>query len=148
MWVYKPHTHSNSMLRMIGNRIAGRKKTLEDTPDIGKTTEFLGSLNGETRGTIKYSNDPMDFNLISLANVRPKDMVRFVKEKFNRQNGYVDVRHEVYVGASEVKHYFNLEAGNVVGRFGERVVRGRTTDSADISFVVKGARKPKDNMWV
>ncbi len=86
-------------------------------------------------GSINY--DIGFVNCFSLDEVRPAEMVPFVREHFTpRGSSYVTVRHKAYLdsGSAEVEHVLKLEYGSILGTFGERSVRDAPFRHATLKF--------------
>jgi len=123
------------MLRYIANRVAGRRKSTDESLSVSEATELLGSLNGSTRGKVNWGSGITEFGLSGVA---PREMVDFVEEKFSTEyGGYADIQHQVYSGESGDKHYFKMAKGNVEGTFGATIVRGMPFRKATINFLVQ-----------
>lgn len=86
-------------------------------------------------GSIDYR---CGFEAFSLDEVRPAEMVPFVKERFTSPwgGGYVTVRHEAYLDSRNagVEHVLNLEYGSIIATFGEKSVKGEPFRHATLKF--------------
>ena len=124
------------MFRIIANRMKGRTKSIEETPTVQEALALLDELNGNTKGNIHC--DRGFSNYIGLSGIAPRDMVDFVGEKFSEgKDFYNNIRHQVYAGEKEEKHYLDLAHGQIEGRFGEIAVKGRPYRKASINFLVE-----------
>lgn len=124
------------MLRYIANRVAGRRKSIDESLSVSETTELLGSLNGSTKGNVSGGSGSTEFELSGIA---PRDMVGFVEDKFSTKygRGYADIQHQVYSGESGDKHYLKMAKGDIEGTFGATIVKGRPFRKATIDFLVQ-----------
>lgn len=98
-------------------------------------------------GSIDYSAGLYNF---SLDDVRPADMVSFVREHFTPwssivrehfipwSKSYVTVRHEAYLDSrsveAEVEHVLKLAYGLILGMFEERTVKDKPLKHATLKF--------------
>ena len=96
---------------------------------------MLCSLNGFTRGNISWGSGITEFGLSGVA---PREMVDFVKENFSTgYSEYANIQHQIYSGESGDKHYFKMAKGNVEGKFGATIVKGKPFRKVAIDFLVQ-----------
>jgi hypothetical protein len=123
------------MLRQIANRVKGRTKSTDENPSLQEALALLNGLNGNTRGNIYYH---AGHTFITLEEVATRDMVDFVRGKFLEQGDYYNnIRHQVYSGERDERHYLDLAYGEIEGRLGATVVKGSPFRKASIDFVVE-----------
>ena len=65
-------------------------------------------------------------------------MVDFVGDKFHEQKDrYNNIRHQVYSGEKDEKHYLDLARGDIEGRFGTTVIKNHPLTKVSIDFIVE-----------
>ena len=87
-------------------------------------------------GSINYK---CGFDFFRVDDVKPAEMVPFVKERFTPShfgNSYVAIRHEAYLDSrsAEVEHVLKLGYGGILGTFGEKSVKGEPFREATLKF--------------
>src|SRR3989338_7225436 len=86
-------------------------------------------------GSIEYH---AGFDLFSLDEVRPVEMVPFIRDRFTPKfsNDYVTVHHEAYLDSRspEVEHVLKLKYGSILGTFGEKRVIDKPFRHATLKF--------------
>lgn len=123
------------MFRDIANRVAGRRKSKDESLNLREATELLGRLNGSIKGNIKYIEG---FTGFAVGDVAPREMVDFVEKKFSTgSERYSEIQHQVYSGRSGDKHYLKMSLGYIDARFGAEEVRSRPYRRASIDFLVQ-----------
>lgn len=126
------------MFGQIANRLKGRTKVVDEYLSLEEALTLLNGFNENTKGRISFSK--CGFTYISLTKVAPKDMVELVRDNFRVPNPtffYNRIKHQVYQGKRDEKHYLDLSFGYVVGRVGARVIKEKPFITASIDFVVE-----------
>jgi hypothetical protein len=123
------------MFRDIANRVAGRRKSKDESLNLREATELLGGLNSSIKGNISYHEGFTEF---AVGDVAPREMVDFVERKFSTDpEEYLEIQHQVYSGRSGDKHYLKMSLGYIDARFGAEEVRSKPYKKASIDFLVQ-----------
>jgi len=119
-------------LRQIANRIRGRKKVIDKELSLQEALIFLKEMGG--RGNIHYSSG-RNFSVNDEASLR--SMADFLSIKFPKHpNCYIDVKHEIYIGKKDERHYLDFAFGKEEGKLGTPLRRSPFR-SASIDFIVE-----------
>jgi len=113
--------------RYLQNRLAGRRKAIDEELGIEETRAVLGGLADSIQGMVGYHSTYSDFTESGLS---PSRLLGFLNDKFSSAGGnyYVDIQHQVYVGASGEQHYLELQKGNVYDGDKEKAFRRGTIE--------------------
>ncbi len=120
------------MLRWVANRLAGRRKTIdEQVENTYRAVSIIGSL-------------PADFSIgiatrdIATNHASPKEVIDYLRETLRDTAGYANTgSHTVYVGETDEKHYMALSSSRVIGVFGGEKYLDQPHNRVELEFVVK-----------
>ena len=111
------------MIRKIVEGLQGRKRVLNDTPQLQEIIELLQKQNPDIRGTVYFNG----VNEYLLTNAHPQAMTHHVQENFGISGGgeYIKIRHQTFKGKKDEKHYIDLAMGIRYSTYTELLHRGK-----------------------
>ncbi|MFA4960109.1 MAG: hypothetical protein WC548_00405 [Candidatus Pacearchaeota archaeon] len=97
------------MIRTISNALAGRKKVKDESIKLKNLLETLSGLEDSVKVRIEYDAETYSKD----ETLNPHEAMEYLEDHFREYDGarsrrWTIVKHKIYKGKSNEKHYFDL----------------------------------------
>ena len=127
----------SKMFRTIANKLAGRKKVIDESMKYSVVRELLAELNKTTR--IKVIHSPHTYEHILFEGTFPSEVAEFVEKEFEPPNDlfYFKANHQIFIGKQDERHYIDLQRGVIKANIGRVEIWEKEGNKATLEYVLK-----------